>query len=337
MEKMQYRALGNTGIQISRIAFGCGPVAEVMTRAEDGSQQDAIEKAIELGINWFDTARTYGDGLSEQNLGRCLQNLDVRQEVHIASKVRLMPDELQDIAGSIERSVVQSLENLNCQSLTLIQLHNAITVNRQDQPTSLAVADVLGSSGVLKTLGDLRDQGLIRHIGITGMGVTALLLEVLKGGEVETIQIPYSYVDERAVARPPQSTEDILQCCRRLGIGVLAIRAYAGGALLGCPPSPHTHNTPFFPMAEFITDRRIGGMVGQQMNPMKADEIALRFVLSEPAIEAVLIGFGEPDFIQRAHDCMLLGGLSSSEREIIRKTVNSAREQSDDDGDADDQ
>ena len=66
---MQYRPLGTTGLSVSAIAFGTGPVSGLMTSMSNNAQQSVIAKAVELGVNWFDTAATYANGLSESGLG----------------------------------------------------------------------------------------------------------------------------------------------------------------------------------------------------------------------------------------------------------------------------
>ena len=97
---MLYRPLAKTGIQVSAVSFGAGPVAELMTdlvRFDD--QCRTLQRAAELGINWIDTAATYGDGRSEESLGKVLQALDLRTKMHVATKVRIPPEAMGDIPG----------------------------------------------------------------------------------------------------------------------------------------------------------------------------------------------------------------------------------------------
>src|SRR5262245_22752385 len=147
---LNYRPLGSTGIQISELSFGAGPVAALMTGRKSELQRMTIQRALDIGINWFDTAATYGDGRSETNLGAVLCELGATERVHTATKVRLMPEHLSDIKANVQASVIASLKRLGLARLTLIQLHNSITANRGDQPTSIAPRDVLGKGGVLE-------------------------------------------------------------------------------------------------------------------------------------------------------------------------------------------
>ena len=153
---MEFRVLGSTGISVSAISFGAGPVPALMTDASQANpQREAIRHAIEAGINWFDTAATYGDGESERSLGAALKELGALSRVHVATKVRVMPDQLDSIKESVKGSVYASLRRLQLERVPLIQLHNPITRNRGDQFTSITANDVLGADGVLSACRDL--------------------------------------------------------------------------------------------------------------------------------------------------------------------------------------
>src|SRR3954447_12794562 len=121
---MHYRTLGRTGLRVSVLAFGAGPVSGLMTSDDHARQTAVLRRAVERGINWIDTAPGYGAGKSETNVGRALREFDGADAVHIATKVRLAGDDLTDIAGSVRRSVEQSLARLGRPSVTLLQLHN---------------------------------------------------------------------------------------------------------------------------------------------------------------------------------------------------------------------
>ncbi len=79
-------------------------------------------------MNWFDTAATYGAGQSEENLGRTLAELNVADRVHVATKVRVMPEQLDCIGQTVRQSVEQSLRRLRLKRITLLQVHNSITM-----------------------------------------------------------------------------------------------------------------------------------------------------------------------------------------------------------------
>ncbi len=107
---MEYREVGNTGVRVSEIGFGGGGNAGLMVKGSPEQQREAIGRAIELGINYFDQAPDYGDGVSETNLGRVLKELGVRP--YITTKIEVRESDLGDIAGHVERSLDQSLSRL---------------------------------------------------------------------------------------------------------------------------------------------------------------------------------------------------------------------------------
>ena len=113
---MGYRPLGNTGINVSEIGFGCGNVGGLMIRGAHGDQVAAVARAMELGINYFDTAPSYGDGQSETNLGRVLKELSA--DVYVGTKFRVATND----AGRIKAGIIASVE----ESLTRLQRSRSI-------------------------------------------------------------------------------------------------------------------------------------------------------------------------------------------------------------------
>ena len=84
---MEYRELGRTGLRVSRLGFGCGNVGGLIIRGAPQERVHAVSRAMEAGINYFDTAPQYGNGQSEQNLGQVLREL--KAEVYVGTKVRI--------------------------------------------------------------------------------------------------------------------------------------------------------------------------------------------------------------------------------------------------------
>jgi L-galactose dehydrogenase/L-glyceraldehyde 3-phosphate reductase len=297
--KMEYRTLGKTGIRVSALAFGGGPISTLMVGDDGDRQRRVIERALERGINWFDTAATYGNGQSERNLGRVLGELAAAAQVHVATKVRLMPEDLADIRGAVRRSVEASLARLQMPRVTLLQLHNSVTRRRGDEPTSVTPADVLGPRGIAAVFEELRTEGLVGHLGLTGIGEPAALGEVVGSGRFETMQVPYHLLNPSAGCEVPEGFPEtnfgnIIAECARQEMGVLAIRVLAGGALAGNPPSPHTFKTPFFPLSLYERDQRQAARLREALGPGRClPQEAIRFVLGHPQICAAIVGFGE--------------------------------------------
>jgi L-glyceraldehyde 3-phosphate reductase len=303
---LNYRPLGSTGIQVSELAFGAGPVAALMTGQKSELQRMTIQRALDIGINWFDTAATYADGRSETNLGAALRELGATERVHIATKVRLMPEHLSDIKANVRASVTASLKRLGLSRLTLIQLHNSITANRGDQPTSITPRDVLGNGGVLEAFEDLRRDGLCAHLGLTGIGDVVSLSGVIRSAPWTTVQCPLnilSSVGER----------ELVAFCEKHGLAVLAIRVFAGGALSGQPPSEHTKRTAFFPLALYQSDQRCAAELKDKLpSDTSLQEAAMRFVLGDLGVAAAIIGFAKPEQVDEAARFAQAGPLTSA-------------------------
>lgn len=281
---MNYRVLARTGLNVSIVGLGCGPVPALMTGADVSTQREVLTRALALGINWIDTAPGYGDGQSETSIGAALRELQAHAQVHLATKVRLTVADLADIEGAMRRSLTASFARLGVSAVTLLQLHNGITPKRGDVAASLTPDDVLAMRGAFERI---RADGLVRFVGLTGTGATASLQTVIDSGGFDTIQIPHH------VLAPADA--GLRQRCEANGMGVFAIRVFAAGALLGHPPSAHTLKTPYFPLALYEEDQRRAAALKKEIEPaMPLKELALRFALSGTSPQVALIGMSDP-------------------------------------------
>ncbi len=294
---MYYGELGQTGVHVSRIAFGCGPVSGWMEELNPDDQYLLIRHAIDVGINWFDTAPGYGNGKSEVSLGAALERLGRPPGIHVATKVRYLKEHLSDIRKYTHASVTASLKRLGIGQITLLQLHNSITVSRDDEPTSITTEDVLGKDGVLEAFRELQAEGFVRHIGLTGLGHPRALREVVGSGAFAAIQVPYNLLNPSAGQIMPEDfTEtnygNIIADCAKQKMGIFAIRIFAGGALLGKPPSAHTLKTPFFPLTLYERDCSRATHLATLLPPrLSLHAAAIHFTFAHPHISAAIIGF----------------------------------------------
>src|SRR5438034_541661 len=211
---MEYLELGKTGLRVSALGFGCGNVGGLMIRGTAAERERAIARAVELGINYFDTAPSYGDGQSEQNLGAAVRSL--RASVYVGTKFRLDAADLGAVPGAVSRSLDASLKRLRREHVDLLQLHNNIFAERAGEPVS--VADVLDR--VIPALQALQGQGygsdghraqalraLIEE-GHVGSLVEASLRFALSSQAVSTVLLGYSSLEHleyaaAAVAKGP--------------------------------------------------------------------------------------------------------------------------------------
>ncbi|MBX3444472.1 MAG: aldo/keto reductase [Planctomyces sp.] len=302
---MRRRPLGGTGLEVSEISFGAGPVSGLMTGDELDRQTDVVARAIALGINWFDTAAGYGAGRSESCLGAALAAVDPAGTAHVATKVRLDLARAESIPAQIRRSFAASLGRLRRPRVTLIQLHNSITARRNDEPTSVTPDDILGPGGVLESFEELRSEGLVGHLGLTGIGDPESLREVLRSGAFATIQAPVHLLNPSALVDAPRGFREpdyggFLREAHRRKMGIFAIRVFAGGALLDAPPSAHTLKTPFFPAALYERDRRRAAALARALPDFPPAAASLRFVLSQPEAASAILGFGDVAHVDEA-------------------------------------
>lgn len=328
---MRYRPLGTTGLSVSEIAFGAGPVSALMTEGSLESRLAVVSRAIDSGVNWFDTAATYGAGKSEAHLGEVLSILRPSQPVHVATKVRLLIDKEVDLRPLVVASVRESLQRLRMPRVTLLQVHNSITPSRGDEPTSLTPDDILGPQGMLTAMEELRAEGVVDHFGLTGIGNADSLREVMRSKRFATIQAPFHLLNPSALIQTPDCFHEpdyggFLRTARDLGMGLFAIRVYAAGALLDAIPSAHTLKTPFFPLSLYERDRERARKLSAALGSGPAlQELALRYVLRQEAFASAILGFGQTDHVDEAVRIADLGLLSDDEvdsaKELMRQLV----------------
>jgi D-threo-aldose 1-dehydrogenase len=229
---MKKSILGRTGLEISEIAFGGGVTGGILINESEATRWAALQRAVAGGINWIDTAPLYGNGTSEETIGRHLAVLSPRP--HVSTKVRLDREDMADIAGAIKRSLEQSLTRLQLERVALLQLHNQIGTAVGDR-APLSTHQVLGP--VADTFDRLKEQGLIQAGGISAVGNTNACLEVIESGRFDAAQIYYNAINPSAAwSRTTaewkgQEFCGIIAACWRLNMGMLAIRVMAGGPL----------------------------------------------------------------------------------------------------------
>jgi D-threo-aldose 1-dehydrogenase len=283
---MRGTLLGRTGLEISELAFGAGVTGGILIDADEAIRDAVLRRAVAAGINWIDTAPVYGDGASEQTIGRHLHGLSPRP--HVSTKVRLEAEDLRDIAGAIERSLEQSLRRLQSDRVALLQLHNHLGGGVGGR-IALSPEQVLARGGVADTLDRLKQQGLVGAIGLTVAGDTRACLEVIDSGRFDTAQVYYDAINPSAAWRElprrwrgGQDFCGILAACTRHGMGVLNIRTWAGGVLASA-----TRPARLFVMTAHTdadNEVRCAAAVRAALGDAYGTpaEAALRFVLGEP-------------------------------------------------------
>ena len=320
---MERRTLGRTGLQVSLLGFGCGAVGGLMVRGDARDQERAVARAIEVGVNYFDTAVQYGNGESEKNLGRVLQRLKPPNVV-VGTKVRLPSADFGRIAEAITKSLESSLARLRLDRVDIFHLHNAITESGGGE--ALSVRQVLGE--VVPAFERLRQQGKTRFLGLTAVGETMALHQVVDARAFDSAQVVYNMLNpSAAVALPPnypaQDYGRLFEHTKAAGVGVVGIRVLAGGALSGsaerhpiASPPPEPIGSALNYDADVARARRLMPLVEEGL-AASLTEAATRFALSHPAIGTILVGMATPQQFEDALAAVRKGPLPAGALERL--------------------
>lgn len=240
---MEKRILGRTGLKVSIIGFGGIKLSTI----EKDKADEALNRAVDLGINFFDTARGYGD--SENKIGRALSKR--RAEIILSSKSMATTGE------EMKRDIEISLKALQTEYLDLYLIHNLRFPEEYQE--------ALAPGGALAALRQAQSQGIVKHIGFSSHRFLETMKEGINSGEFEVIMVSYNILNDELV------DEEVMPLAHKKGMGVIAMKPLAGGALAA--PGP-----------ELKLD----------MKESKAFKItaaeALRFVVSNPAITIAIPG-----------------------------------------------
>ena len=240
---MEYSTLGRTDLRVSRAGFGGGGIGQVWGTTTEDEAIRSVHRALELGITFFDVAPAYGDGKAEEALGKALEGRT--EEVVVATKVRLRPEEMDDVSRAVRTSVETSLRRLRRDSVDLLHVHNRFTERRGEAPSSITGDDVLGP--VLDAYKEMQAKGKTRHIGLSAMDHhVPTMHRLIDSGEYDTILAYYNLLNTTAQEPRPAGADvfdngQIIPRARGQGMGIIGIRSHAAGALtpaLDRPPAP---------------------------------------------------------------------------------------------------
>ena len=196
---MEYRILGKTGLNVSRMGFGGIPIQKIDAQGT----RELMHSLLKEGVNYIDTARGYT--VSEEYLGYALEG--IRDKFVLATK------SMARTKDAMEADIEKSLKNLRTDYIDLYQVHN---------PSEEQLMQVVGEGGALEALQEAKAAGKIGHIGITAHS-TAVFEKALSLDWVETIMFPYNIVENQG--------EELMRRCREKNIGFIDMKPLAGGAI----------------------------------------------------------------------------------------------------------
>ena len=258
---MRYRQLGNSSLQISSIGFGCMSLGE-----DQADNERLIHRALDLGINFFDTADLYQGGLNERSVGRILK--DKRDRVVLATKVgnQLRSDgsgmDWNPRPEYIIRAAEESLTRLQTDRIDLYQLHGGTMEDPID--------DTIGAFELLQ------QQGKIRYYGISSIRPN-VIREYIRRSRIVSVMMQYSLLDRR----PEESCLGLLG---NSGIGVLARGGLAKGLLVGKPAAAYLNYS-----AEQVglAADAVRSVSGSRRSP---SQTAVAFVLQDTSVTCAVTG-----------------------------------------------
>jgi aryl-alcohol dehydrogenase-like predicted oxidoreductase len=306
---MQYRELGRTGWKVSTVSFGCWAIGGTWGAVQDSESLAALNRALDLGVNFFDTADVYGDGHSEQLLARLRR--ERREPFYIATKAgrRLDPHTAdgynrENLTAFVERS----LKNLETEAVDLLQLHCPPT-------------EVYYRPEVFGILDDLTRQGKIRHYGVSVEKVEEAL-KAVEFPNVQTVQIIFNIFRQRPA-------DLFFGQAEKRKVGILARVPLSSGMLTGkfTPKSkfePDDHRAfnrkgEAFDRGETFSgvDYALGLEAVEQLRPLvpagaTMTQMALHWILMHPAVTCAIPGAKRPAQVEENAAAADLAPLSST-------------------------
>ena len=291
---MQTVRFGGTDMEITPIGFGAwaiggGGWASAWGPQDDDEAVGAIRRAVELGVNWVDTAAVYGLGHSEELVARALEGVPDAKRPHVFTKCSLVWDEEGNISNvlnkdSVKRECEESLRRLQTDVIDLYQIHWP----RPDEDIEE------GWSALV----ELRDEGKVRHIGVSNFDVSQME-RVGDIAPVETLQPPYNML-KRGVE------DEILPYCRKNDIGVIVYSPMRSGLLTGkmtpervenLPEDDWRRNADDFQEPRLSRNLKLVGLlekIGAE-HGRSPGEVAIAWTLRHPAVTAAIVGGRRPD------------------------------------------
>ena len=316
---MNYRQLGRTDMRVSEVSFGAWAIGGGWGRVSDSESYAALGHAIDLGVNFIDTADVYGDGHSEQLIGRLLK--ERKEEIFVATKAgrRLSPHTADGCnQGNLESFVGRSIRNLGVDSIDLLQLHCPPT-------------EVYYRPEVFRTLDALKQKGKIRYYGVSVEKVSEAL-KALEYPDLQSVQIIFN------MFRLKPASEFFPEAKKRK-VGVITRVPLASGLLTGkmtsqteFPEDDHRNFNRFgqaFDVGETFSgvDFEAGLRAAEELKaivPKGATlaQIALRWILMFDAVTCAIPGAKRPEQVDENLKAATLSPLSTGTMDKVQETYN---------------
>jgi L-galactose dehydrogenase/L-glyceraldehyde 3-phosphate reductase len=312
---MQKRRFGRTGLEVPQLTYGGGWVGGLLIRASQAEREGVLNRALEAGIDWVDTAALYGNGVSETVIGAWLRTVPAGRRPRISTKFNI-DTSAGGFKSQVERSVADSLQRLGLPKVPLIILHSRAVepASRARDTRSLTAGEILGAGGIADIMDGLRAQGLCDWIGLTALGDPAAVRQVVDSGRFDVAQVYYNLINPTAMAGggPGWSSTDfdgLLHGCAAQDMGVMGIRILAAGHLAST--ERHGREMAITANAENAAEEARARAAWEVLGTAYGTraQAALRFGLACPLLSTVVVGIGETWHLDEALAAAAMGPL----------------------------
>jgi D-threo-aldose 1-dehydrogenase len=313
---MRQRPFGKTGLTTPELMLGGGFVGGIMIHSDEDTRRTALNKVLDAGSDWIDTATSYGNGQSETNIGRLLQEMPKERRPRVSSKIGLTPEDLKDPKSAVRKALEASLERLQMDKLELYQLHNRIGWSGSQGRDWFTPYDILRPGGIADAFEAAREDGLTDFTGITALGNTAAVRGVIASERFQSAQVYYNMLNPTAAVNAPPGfdTTDfrgLLGACRTHGLGVIGIRILAAGVL--ATNERHGREIPITdnsdPATEDMRADAVWRLLGERNEPHAAT--AIRYGLANQDFSTIEFGAAEMSHIDIALAAQAAGPLEA--------------------------
>ncbi len=287
---MQQRMLGKTGFQVSSITLGGGGIGMVWGATTEEECIETVKQAVACGINMLDLAPVYGRGKSEEIVGQAWPYLSPKPLV--ATKVFVMPEDRKDLAGAVRRSLEGSLRRLKLERVDIFQLHNQIEPQEPTAPRRLTLREVVGPGGVLEAMQKLKEEGVVKDLGFTGIARHDVVRELFTDGRLATVQLVTNILCSEGEMGAPGDAPyrdhlAMLGLAQAVGFGVFGIRPFAAGSLTAAIDRTLPANHPV--VRDFaLAQQYLGFLTTETASSLST--AAMRYALSLPGVSTIVTG-----------------------------------------------
>ncbi|HEY2663752.1 MAG TPA: aldo/keto reductase, partial [Candidatus Binataceae bacterium] len=259
----------------------------------------------------------YGRGKAEEIVGKAWPDLSPKPL--LATKVYVTPNDRTDLRGAVRRSLEQSLTRIGIDRIDLLQLHNQIEPREPTARTRLTMPEVVGRAGVLETMQQLKEEGMVRALGFSGIARHDAVAELFRDGRLETVQLVTNVLcsEGEMGANGDAAYRDHLNMLRlagAAGFGVFGIRAFAAGSLTAAIDRAVAADHPV--ARDFALAREHLGFLEAEA-PHSIAFAAMRYALTLPDVSTVVTGAKSRAELAEAVAAEEAGPLSAATMERI--------------------